>query len=118
MHTPQFTICDGKGFQITFATGWTLSVQFGPGNYCDNFNMNTRFYRELPGRVTSENAEIAILNPQGELVDLGHGDQVAGYINVMDVLKYIPMIQLLAPDETEIPMSLLVGMPHMQEDEE
>lgn len=25
-----------KGFHITFANGWTVSVQFGRGNYCEN----------------------------------------------------------------------------------
>ena len=30
-----FTICAGKGFQMTFDNGCTVSVQFGPGNYCD-----------------------------------------------------------------------------------
>jgi hypothetical protein len=29
-------ITAGKGFQITFANGYTVSVQWGPGNYCDN----------------------------------------------------------------------------------
>jgi hypothetical protein len=25
-----------KGFHMTFANGWTVSVQIGGGNYCDN----------------------------------------------------------------------------------
>lgn len=25
-----------KGFQMTFANGYTISVQWGAGNYCDN----------------------------------------------------------------------------------
>ena len=32
-----FRITEGKGFQITFANGYTASVQFGSGNYCSNF---------------------------------------------------------------------------------
>jgi len=32
-----FTITDGKGFHITFESGWTVSVQFGPENYSDNY---------------------------------------------------------------------------------
>jgi hypothetical protein len=31
-----FNITDNKGFQITFANGNTVSVQFGQHNYCDN----------------------------------------------------------------------------------
>jgi hypothetical protein len=30
-----FTITQNKGFQITFANGWTASVQWGPFNYSD-----------------------------------------------------------------------------------
>ena len=31
-----FKITRGTGFQMTFENGWTISVQFGYGNYCDN----------------------------------------------------------------------------------
>lgn len=34
-----FNITANKGFQITFANGNTVSVQFGEGNYCDNRNL-------------------------------------------------------------------------------
>jgi hypothetical protein len=33
-----FGITECKGFHITFANGWTVSVQFGPGNYGDNYD--------------------------------------------------------------------------------
>lgn len=33
-----FHITSGKGFHITFENGWTVSVQFGPGNYSDHYN--------------------------------------------------------------------------------
>ena len=40
MHTGNagFYITGKKGFHITFENGWTVSVQFGPGNYCDNYD--------------------------------------------------------------------------------
>jgi hypothetical protein len=31
-----FKSTENKGFQMTFENGWTISVQFGYGNYCDN----------------------------------------------------------------------------------
>jgi hypothetical protein len=31
-----FKITHKKGFHITFENDYTVSVQFGPGNYCDN----------------------------------------------------------------------------------
>ena len=34
-----FKITDGKGFHMTFANGWTVSVQWGAGNYCPNYSV-------------------------------------------------------------------------------
>ena len=34
-----FEVTTGKGFHVTFENGWTVSVQFGPGNFCDNYHM-------------------------------------------------------------------------------
>lgn len=31
----KFAITFGKGFHMTFANGCTVSVQWGPGNYCN-----------------------------------------------------------------------------------
>ncbi len=33
---PGFYITGGKGFHISFPNGYTMSVQFGPGDYCEN----------------------------------------------------------------------------------
>jgi hypothetical protein len=35
-----FRITCGKGFQMTFANGYTISVQFGYTNYCDNRDLD------------------------------------------------------------------------------
>ena len=37
-----FNISARKGFHVTFRNGWTASVQFGPGNYCNNGFMMTK----------------------------------------------------------------------------
>lgn len=34
-----FTICDNKGFHIAFQNGWVVSVQFGRGNYSENYDL-------------------------------------------------------------------------------
>lgn len=71
-----FSITQGKGFGITFPNGYQISVQFGYGNYCDNYNA----YRE-PGESTdahharlgvmgSDNAECAVFNEKGDMVTL------------------------------------------------
>lgn len=56
-----FKITDGKGFQITFANGVTVSVQFGLGNYCSNRNDEHLKY----GSISCENAEIAVWDKNG-----------------------------------------------------
>lgn len=54
---------DGRGFRITFANGWAVSVQWSFGNYCENANKE----KPLPN---SRNAEVAIFDPNGDF----HGD--------------------------------------------
>jgi len=80
-----FAINGNKGFQITFANGVTVSVQFGYGNYCAN---------KIPDKlITSQeciNAEVAVWDKDEwitqkydpELVVMGHvtPDKVAKII--------------------------------------
>ena len=49
-----------KGFHIKFSNGITLSVQFGPGNYCEKQNSMDYEKPKKVDRWESENAEIAI----------------------------------------------------------
>ena len=59
-----FKIINGRGFHITFRNGYTISVQWGPGNYADN-------YRARPGSeircgaAGSDTAECAVYDKDG-----------------------------------------------------
>ena len=56
-----FRILDGKGFHITFDNDVTVSVQFGYGNYCGNYDNTREFvFGVTPKRAESLDAEIAI----------------------------------------------------------
>ena len=56
-----FKITGGKGFHITFDSGWTVSVQFGPGNYSDNYHAS--FLHEVEcGEQGSTTAEVWCFN--------------------------------------------------------
>lgn len=59
-----FRITGGKGFQITFDNGVTVSVQFGFGDHCNNkFNLEL-FYDVVNNNnlyCKCEDAEIAIM---------------------------------------------------------
>ena len=81
-------ITEGKGFQMVFANGWTISVQFGYGNYGSNYHN-----KEKPGRVyDSETAEIAAWDAQGVWEKLGEYDDVVGYVSTDEILAIMNRI--------------------------
>lgn len=65
-----FRITKGKGFGITFENGYTVSVQFGPANYCDHYRRRIGHDEEDCGREGSGSAECAVFGPDGSLVKL------------------------------------------------
>ena len=69
MSNPGFKITGHKGFHITFENGYTVSVQFGPANYCDNYHMNCGD-PERKQILESSDAEVAVWGIGGELIDL------------------------------------------------
>ena len=56
----EFRITRGKGFQVTFDNGITLSTQFGAGNYCENHSYDPQELKRPAKDITCSNAEIAI----------------------------------------------------------
>jgi hypothetical protein len=85
-----FKSTENKGFHMTFENGWTISVQFGYGNYCDNRHHNDRF--ELGKNndiVSSATAEIGIWNADGKWYTFDNGDEVKGYCSPDEVAKFI-----------------------------
>ncbi|MFA9496852.1 MAG: hypothetical protein ACERKS_13155, partial [Candidatus Bathyarchaeota archaeon] len=79
-----FYITYGKGFHITFENGWTVSVQFGPHNYCDNkvdlLSKGIEPTQEECGREGCANAEVAVWGPDGGMLpfEIPGGDTVKG----------------------------------------
>ena len=72
--TPEFKIQKNRpGFFVTFANGYTISVQFGRGNYCNN--------RDGTLGNSSPNAEIAVIRPNGEFIPISPHDRVQGYVS-------------------------------------
>jgi hypothetical protein len=89
-----FKVTRGKGFQITFPNGWTASVQWGIGNYCDHHMEPFDTEREkVLAAQGSTTAEVAAISPEGKLVDLlGRGDTVAGWLSPAEVLAFLTMV--------------------------
>ena len=86
----RFCICGRSGFHIRFANGWSVSVLFGPGNYCDNENMKIGRDDEKAGRKGSRNAECALIDPDGNLVHREEwGDSVSNRSTPAEVLALL-----------------------------
>ena len=86
-----FYITEGKGFQIKFANGWTVSAQWGAGNYVDR---HLSPVAERPSQLCSRqspNAEIAAWDASGELHNFG-ADTVKGYCTPDEVATFIHMV--------------------------
>ena len=56
-----FTSWHNTGFQIILPNHITVSVQFGPGNYCDNRDTETT-WNNPSGIYKCANAEVAIID--------------------------------------------------------
>lgn len=76
-----------KGFFITFANGWTASVQFGLGNYCENRDGLHKH---------SATAEIAAWGGEKEVWHIfgrkKSDDCVRGWCKPDEVLKFLNMV--------------------------
>jgi len=78
----KLTITENKGFEITFANNYTISVQFGERNYCEGGRANDYGFTE------SKNAEVAILKPNGDF-QLLNGLEVVGWQTPTEVAGWI-----------------------------
>ena len=86
-----FEITGCKGFRLTFENGLTVSVQFGPGNYCerrdDGFGCVNHDHHE------SRDAEVAVLTDDGSWVaEYPHwsdGDTVCGWLSANQIADII-----------------------------
>lgn len=89
-----FKSTSNKGFQMTFENGWTISVQFGYGNYCDNRCHPGGWHFEKKQEVTqSPNAEIAIWNDKSpDFYNFG-SDTVKGYCSANEVAEWIDKVK-------------------------
>ena len=90
-----FKVFPNKGFQMTFKNGWTVSVMFGSGNYCE---MKYDIYWTSENGVKakrsheSKDAEIAAWDFDGNWFDFGC-DTVDGYISADEVGEFINKIK-------------------------
>ena len=70
-----------EGFSMTFANGYTISVQFGQGNYCS---------RDVRNKAVS--AEIAIWDKDGTWYNFGH-DTVKGHCSPDELVTWMKKVK-------------------------
>tara|TARA_R110000822_G_scaffold48453_5_gene127611 strand:+ start:1067 stop:1432 length:366 start_codon:yes stop_codon:yes gene_type:complete len=83
-----------KGFQITLENGYTVSVQFGPNNYCANMGIDDK--------STSWTAETAIMDCNKNFHEYNSGD-VQGHMtpgDLVDLLNYAIDLPMKTIDPT------------------
>ena len=92
MKKSQFFYGSRPGFKMTFENGWTVSVQWHNGAYCEN-----KGYEYAPGfeqDPTCQSAEIAAWDSKGKWYQFEH-DTVEGYKSTDEVAEFIHMIKSL-----------------------
>ncbi len=86
-----FTANDHQGYRMKFRNGWTISVQWGMGNYCSN--------REGLSNK-SETAEIAIWDCNNKWY-MFEGDTVKGYCTADEVAEWMAKVVMFDSKEAE-----------------
>ena len=95
----RFLTTRNKGFRMTFENGFAISVQWGPGNYCEKKDedfdkpMDERFWESC-------SAEIAVIDTNNNIqenssvgmISLGR-DTVEGWVSADQVAKVITIVQ-------------------------
>ena len=101
----RFTSGYNKGFRMTFENGYSISVQWGVGNYCQRKedgvygeSMKTEFWE-------SNSAEIAVFNKEGSMIPItgytlenkdgtedNYTDVVSGWLSTNQVAKVIAIV--------------------------
>jgi hypothetical protein len=77
-----FSITEGKGFQLSFANGWTASVQWGRMNLCENRNNYDR--KPSGDEYMSKTAEVWAWHEDGR-----NDAEVQGWRSVDEVLAFL-----------------------------
>ena len=82
---------DRPGFQMKFKNGWTISVQWHTGAYCERKNLE---HTEDSKPSESINAEIAAWDKDGNWYQFEH-EQVLGWQTADEVAEWMDIISSL-----------------------
>ena len=83
---------DGRGIQFTTSNGYVVSIGFGPGHYCENYNAALDGSETVP----TSTMEVAIMDANSEFVCLPY--DVAANVSVARMGEIIAMVEANAWD--------------------
>lgn len=63
---------------MTFENGWSISVRWGKMNHCEN-----KWDESEP--TGCRNAEVAVMNELGQIINFGSGDSVLSHVSPEEV---------------------------------
>lgn len=90
-----FQSCYNRGFKMKFQNGWTVSVQFGTGNYCERQDYSKGIDSDCAAPlVISHDAEIAVWRGKLDMIRIGN-DHVAGHVSADQAARVIAYVQTL-----------------------
>jgi hypothetical protein len=78
-----------KGVQLKLENGYTVSIQWGTGNYCQNYGHRPKSSGEL--LPESETAETAVIDAVGNFVSY-KGNDVQARQTVEDVIQTLALV--------------------------
>ena len=90
-----FESCSNKGFRMTFANGYALSVQWGPMNYCTNRDINTNWDIAMSakdGLWESDTAEVAVFDPDNKRINIAHNNTVHGHVHADEIVDLMALV--------------------------
>lgn len=92
-----FTITRGKGFWLEFPNGYSISVQWGPENYCEQRSYGADY--DAPrsrDQWSSKTAEIAVFKREADgsdtMLRIDEYDSVIGYLTAGEVADWIARV--------------------------
>ena len=95
------------GFHMEFPNGWIISVQWGPGNYCETRRKDEDgWISPFDGRYhefVSTTAEIAVMHKDhSRMYPISEHDDVKGWVSATDVAGYIQWVSQLDNDYDKV----------------
>jgi hypothetical protein len=103
-----FTSCENHGFRMTFENGWTISVQWGKGNYCERQSYKTAHLKEPETQVMSGDAEISMWDARGKDLEIEEWSSVRGWLTSDEVAEWLTRVAAFEGDAEEESRNLRV----------